>query len=394
LTAAGKGDLAEAVIRHQYDLIFVTASVRLLANTFVVFCSIQICWRIPVPVGGKFALGILMAVLVSMVFSVSIPTALAQHLAEASIGMNARLLLGLRAAMAPLTATMHWTEKLVIRMAGIKDEDLSEEIERDILSVVQEGEKEGVVDTQERRMIESVIEFRDTDVGQTMTARPKITGIEVTATLDEVRRVIDASGHSRLPVYDGTLDHIVGILYARDLLKHLGLPADQFEVRSVMRGAIFVPETKPLRDLLREFRVQKVHIAIVLDEYGGTSGLVTIEDILEELVGDISDEHEPSGSANFRKINDTTVEVDGRMFLDELQARFPIALPEELDVDTIGGYVSTALGRIPQRGTVLEQGGVRYTVLDAEPQVVKRLRLERLTPAGIEDVRAKSRATG
>src|SRR5262249_16251251 len=153
---------------------------------------------------------------------------------------------------------------------------------------------------------------------------------------------------------------------------------EQFDIRTVMRPAVFVPETKPLRDLLREFRMQKVHIAIVLDEYGGTAGLVTIEDILEELVGEISDEHEPQEPPMIRRINETTFDVDAGVYIDELNRMCSMNLPEDAGFDTIGGFVSVSLGRIPQKGTTFEQGGVRYTVSDAEPQRVKRLRIELL----------------
>src|SRR5439155_8846593 len=132
--------------------------------------------------------------------------------------------------------------------------------------------------------IESVIEFRDRSVGEIMTPRPEIVALEITATLEEIKERLAESGHSRLPVYEGTLDHIVGILYARDLLKHLGSATNRIDIRSAVRPPLYVPTTKPLRDLLNDFRLQKIHIAIVNDEYGGTAGLVTIEDVLAELV--------------------------------------------------------------------------------------------------------------
>src|SRR5205823_1427278 len=142
--------------------------------------------------------------------------------------------------------------------------------------------------------------------GQIMTPRPEIVALGVDASLTQIKQTIEESGHSRIPVYNGTLDHIVGVLYARDLLHHVGQPAQKFDVRTVLRPPLYVPETKPLPDLLRDFRLQKVHIAIVSDEYGGTAGLVTIEDVMEELVGDISDEHEPVEPAMFQRIDEQT----------------------------------------------------------------------------------------
>jgi CBS domain containing-hemolysin-like protein len=200
--------------------------------------------------------------------------------------------------------------------------------------------------------------------------------LPIDSTLAQVKQTLEESGHSRIPVYNGTLDHVAGILYARDLLQFLGQATVRFDIRSAMRPAYFVPETRPLRDLLHDFRVKKVHIAIVLDEYGGTAGLVTIEDVLEELVGDISDEHEPLEPSMFKPLSETTAEVDARMYIDELNRRMGLNVPEDAGYDTIGGYVSTTLGRIPEPGTVFEQDGVRFTVLEAEPQKVNRVKVE------------------
>ena len=265
-------------------------------------------------------------------------------------------------------------------------------IEREILSAVEEGEKEGVVDEQEREMIESVIQFRATTAGQIMTPRPEIIALELGSTLNHVKQTLEESGHSRIPVYDGTLDHVVGILYARDLLKFLGQATLKFDIRSAMRPAYFVPDTKPLRDLLHDFRVKKVHLAIVLDEYGGTTGLVTIEDVLEELVGDISDEHEPLEPAMFKPLSETTAEADARMYIDQLNRRMSLNLPEDAGYDTVGGYVTTTLGRIPEAGTSFEHEGAKFTVLDAEPQKVNRVRIE-LIPQPAEEA-VESAPTG
>jgi CBS domain containing-hemolysin-like protein len=233
-------------------------------------------------------------------------------------------------------------------------------------------------------MIESVIRLRATTAGQVMSPRPEIIGLELGSTLAHVKQTLEESGHSRIPVYEGTLDHIVGILYARDLLKFLGQATLKFDVRSAMRPAYFVPEVKPLRDLLHDFRLQKVHIAIVLDEYGGTSGLVTIEDVLEELVGDISDEHEPLEPAMFKRVSENVAEADARMYIDELNRLMGLNLPEDAGYDTLGGFVTTTLGRIPEKGTTFEHEGSRFTVLDAEPQKVNRVRIE-LIPQPAEE---------
>lgn len=380
LARRGRQQWLQPTVDRRADLIFLTGTARLLANIFIVIGSLRLFENRLGPVGVYLAAAGL-AIVIGLVFSVALPTALASHLGEPVIAMFIRPLHGMAAALAPLNRVMHGVDRLVHRLAGATSEPEPEQIEKDILSVVEEGEKEGVVDTQEREMIESVIEFRNAEAGQIMTARPEIVALELTASLPEVKRTLEESGHSRIPVYDGTLDHIVGVLYARDLLKHLGQPPGQFDIRSAMRTPLFVPETKPLRDLLRDFRTQKIHIAIVLDEYGGTAGLVTIEDILEELVGEISDEHEPQEPAMLKKLNDNAYEADARLRIDHINQEAGLNLPEEAGYDTLSGFVSTTLGQIPQKGTTFEHLGARFTILEAEPQRVKRLRIELLPQA-------------
>ena len=384
LRRRGREAWLEPTVGHDTELVYITAAGRALANVLLVILTVLLFQGHPRNHWARFSLIVLVSALLNLIFSVAVPTALARYAGEPLLASCVRPLHALRIAMLPLIRVMSAVDRLVRRAVGKQSDDDPDLIEKDLLSVVEEGEKEGVVDTQERQMIESVIEFRDTEAGQIMTSRPEIVALEIGAGLDEVKRSIEDSGHSRLPVYDSNLDHIVGILYARDLLKHLGLPPQQFDMRSAMRPAVFVPESKLLRDLLKEFRAQKVHIAIVLDEYGGTAGLVTIEDILEELVGDISDEHEPQGAAMLRRIDNTTFEADARIYLGDLNRRTALSLPEDAGYDTLGGYVSNALGRIPQKGATFESDGVRFTVMDAEPQRVKRVRLE-LLPQPVAD---------
>jgi len=371
----------ERTMELRADLVFVTAVGRLLANMMLLMLPLRLYYQPGRAPWVQYTGAVVVAGVLGLVFSVAIPTAMARYAGELVIAMSVRFLHGMRIALLPVTKLMHLIDGVVRRATGASLELEPEQVEKDIMSAVEEGEKEGVVGEEEREMIESVIEFRDTQVGQTMTARPEIVAVEVGATLEEVKRTIEESGHSRLPVYDGTLDHIVGILYARDLLKHLGMPTEQFDIRSAIRPAIFVPETKPLRDLLHEFKLQKVHIALVLDEYGGTVGLVTIEDILEELVGEIADEHEPHEPAMLKRLSETSYEADARLSVEEVNQQCGLALPEDAGFETVGGFVVAVLGRIPVKGTMFEHAGARFTVLDAEPQRVVRVKIELLPQA-------------
>jgi CBS domain containing-hemolysin-like protein len=375
LGSRGKGKWLERTLDYSADLAFITAVWRLVFNLLILVGVLVLLEGI----GNElihYLLSIVVGLFLSLFCSVIIPHALAKYAGAAIIGRFVGLLHALRIAMLPITRIMHGIDQLAGMVAGESRLEDQEHINKEILSVVEEGEKEGVVDKQEREMIESVIEFRDTQVGQIMTARPDIVGLDVGASLAQVKGTIEETAHSRIPVYNGTMDQIVGIMYARDLVKHVGLPAEQFDIRAVMRPAIFVPETKPLRDLLREFRAAKVHIAIVLDEYGGTAGLVSIEDILEELVGEISDEHEAQQPAMLKKLDGGTWEADARVKIDELKRVVGVNLPEDAGYETLGGFLSTSLGEIPEAGTAYEHSGVRYTILEAEPQRVNRVRIE------------------
>lgn len=390
LERRGRSDWFEKTISVSEDLIFVTAVFRLLANLLIFVAVLHIVTKAGWNEWLVYLVSILVSGFITLFSSVAVPHALSQHAGEKFIGSHVKFLHMLRLSLRPVTRVMHLIDRTVGRIAGIgstpasKTERAEHEIQQEILSVVEEGEKEGIVDEQERNMIESVIHFRATSVGQVMTARPHIIGLPIGSSLEEVKRILEESGHSRIPAFEGTLDHIIGVLYARDLLKHLGMPPEQFDIRSAMRPAFYVPETKPLRDLLHDFRLQKVHMAIVLDEYGGTAGLVTIEDVLEELVGDISDEHEPHEPAMIKRLDETTVEVDARVRLEELNRNLHTNLPEDAGYETLGGFVSNSMGRIPQAGAKFEHPGMRFTVLEAEPQKVIRVKIE-IIPQPVAD---------
>jgi putative hemolysin len=387
LERRGRADMVQPTIDHAPDLIFVTAVGRLFANILILLLALWLLDATGYRPAARYALAAVIAGLLHLFFSVAVPTALAQHTGDAIVASHVGFLHALRAVLAPLTKLMHLIDDAVKRVTGASmSAEPADTIQQEILSVVEEGEKEGVVGEEEREMIESVIQLRATTAGQVMTARPEVIALPLESTLAAVKQTLEESGHSRIPVYDKTLDHVVGILYARDLLKFLGQATLKFDIRSAMRPAYFVPETKPLRDLLHDFRVKKVHLAIVLDEYGGTTGLVTIEDVLEELVGDISDEHEPLEPAMYKQIDEHVAEADARMYVDELNRRMGLNLPEDAGYDTVGGYVTTTLGRIPEAGTEFEQDGVRFTVLEAEPQKVKRVKIQIVPQPAAEPV--------
>jgi putative hemolysin len=377
-----RSHLLEPTIEHLNELIFVTAVARMLANTLIALSAVWICQATLRALAIRDVAIFFLAALVTLFFSVAFPQAITRYAGDSFIAASVGALHLLRLVFRPLTAVLHLTDHFVRNAAGAsgnrEPEQIEQQIEQDILSAVEEGEEQGVVDEQEREMIESVIEFHDSTAVQIMTARPDIAALDVKSDLQQVRRVIEASGHSRIPVHEGTLDKVIGILYARDLLEYLGRPADAFDLRSAIRPALFVPETTPLGELLREFRKRKSHIAIVLDEYGGTTGLLTLEDILKALVGEISEESDAIEPSLFKRVSEQTAEADARLELEEFNRLTGLTLPEDAGYATLGGFVLATVGRIPEAGFSFEHQGVKYTVLDAEPQRVKRIRIDQL----------------
>jgi putative hemolysin len=380
LKRLGRLDYLQPTIDRTADLILVTALIRLIGNLLVIIGALHLLRRTTLSEWAQYAVALVAAGTISLFCSVIVPHTIAESGGERAIARTIRLLMGLRVALFPLTLIMHVVQRFVSRVAhepgSNQHAQIDEEIAQEILSVVEEGEKEGVVDRQEKQLIESVMDFTDMTVANVMTPRASIIAIPKNATLDQVRRAVEESGHSRLPVIDGTLDRVCGMLYARDLMKQLGQPSAVFNLEASLRPVYYIPETKPLSDLLQDFRDQKVHVAIVLDEYGSTAGLVTIEDVLEQLVGEIRDEHEPKGVPMLRRLDPQTVEADARLRLEDLNRELGTHLPEGAGYETVGGYVTNVLGRIPAVGTSFDGDGLTFSVVDAEPQRVKRLTIK------------------
>jgi len=256
---------------------------------------------------------------------------------------------------------------------------VQEEKQEEFLSVVEQGKMEGVVDEEEQEMIENVLELDETDVDKIMTPRTDIVAIKADADFETVLKIINDAGHSRIPVYEDNIDKIIGLIYAKDLLSEFGKDSKDFRLTDKLRDAYFVPETKSLRELLHEFQNQKLHIAVVLDEYGGTAGIITIEDIIEEVMGEITDEYEDKLPESILRINDSTIEVDARVHIDDVNEEMGIELPENEDYDTIGGFVFSHLGNIPVRDETFEYEKLKFTITDAESRKINRLRIQKLT---------------
>jgi CBS domain containing-hemolysin-like protein len=282
--------------------------------------------------------------------------------------------------MWPLTVGVAVVESIARRLAARHEETEDEEaaFEDEIRTIVSAGQREGLLEADARDMIESVIELGDADVSDVMTPRSEVDAIEVGMPWPELLRYVVEVGRTRLPVYDASLDNIVGILYVKDLLQELSKTADQPHrpLRSLLRSAWSVPETKPLDDLLREFLRTRNHLAIVRDEYQTMVGVVTIEDVLEEIVGEIADEWDEETADEILQISEAVAEATGRVRIDELNERLGIELPESDEFDTIAGFVIARLGHIPKPGEKVSAGNRRITVIAATRRRVDRVRIE------------------
>jgi magnesium and cobalt transporter len=265
--------------------------------------------------------------------------------------------------------------KRVIR--AIKGEPWSREEIHDLLQ-----QAESVFEPEEQEMLSNVLDVAETQVREIMIPRSQMVVIEKHQTLDEMLKVIIESGHSRFPVIGEDRDNVMGILLAKDLLKLFGRPPSDLKVEEFMRPVTVIPESKRLHALLKEFRDSRKHMAVVVDEYGGVSGLLTIEDVLEEIVGEIDDEHDPEESGSI----EPDVDIDGRPCfavksltrIEDFNDFFGAELTLEEDYDTIGGLVLQRLGRLPRLGEKLEYGGFEFRVTKADRRRIDMLQVTRV----------------
>lgn len=262
--------------------------------------------------------------------------------------------------------------------ANLKQSNGLNSIEEQLLLSIEHSQREGGIPAEAAEMMENVVDLGDTDVGEVMTPRTDIEGIEVTNDLDEIRSLALESGRSRIPVFEENLDQILGILYVKDMIEYLGADTNGFELKSILRKPIVVPDTKPVQELLADFQTSEVHMAVVIDEYGGTAGLVTIEDVLEEIVGEIRDEHDDGESEEpeLTRINDHLIEVDGRYNLDDFNDEVGVQLPEDEEYDTVAGFVLAQLGHVPLQGEITESHGLVITAIEVSETQIIRLSID------------------
>ncbi|MEM9414447.1 MAG: hemolysin family protein [Planctomycetota bacterium] len=389
LEPRGHAGRAERVADRLSQLLLMTGMLRVCLGVVIAMSALYVVeqeqWTRSVP-ARYLAAGGVASVLLS-VFLVAIPVSWARYRRERLLAWSAPILHVMLLFCAPFAVMLHVFDPIVRRISGADlrgddDSDISDEV----LSTIEDHEDADDIDETQKEMLEGVFELQDTNADEIMTPRTDVHGLDVEATLLDVKKAVLDFGHSRIPVYEESLDNIIGLLYVRDLVRFVGTD-DDFHLRQIIREPLLVPESKPVRALLAEFKQRKVHMAIVLDEYGGTAGLVTIEDILEEIVGEIRDEYDHGEEEpGIRATADGSLEADGRVEIDDLEDELGVDFPEDRDYDTVGGFVLAELGHIPERGESFTYADCRVTVAEAERTRVVSVRIERLEesaePAG------------
>jgi putative hemolysin len=322
------------------------------------------------PVAGNSAEGIALVIvtillaLFTIVFAELVPKTLALANAErVAIALSLPIEF-LARALSPLIALLTGITSTIARVFGANVSNEAQITAEELRLIVERGGEQGVLEAEEEQMINAVIELGSRRVHEVMVPRIAMATIQATATFDEAIETIVEHGHSRIPVYDESVDEILGILYAKDLLPFLRESAGpRPDLRTLLRTPVYIPESMTVDDLLHEFQRRKVHIAIVLDEYGGTAGLVTIEDLLEEIVGEIQDEYDVEEPMVVR-LSDDEARLDGRASVDDLAELFDtnLGLEDEDEYDTVGGLIYHRIGGVPTPGDRVEVDGLTLTV--------------------------------
>ncbi|MDP8237906.1 MAG: hemolysin family protein [Candidatus Hatepunaea meridiana] len=279
--------------------------------------------------------------------------------------------------LSPISLPLSSLTVFMSQLFGIEKHSVLAMTEEEIRALVQVGHEHGVLELEERKMIHSIFEFGETCAREVMVPRIDIVTVKKDASFDEITRTVAECGHSRIPVYDDKIDNIIGMIYAKDLLAMSRDPS-RFNLTKLLRSTYFIPEEKKIDELLREFQKDKIHIAIVVDEYGGTAGLVTMEDIIEEIVGEIQDEYDTEQPL-IRREDERTIIASGRISISDLNEWIKLELiPDNEAYDTLAGFVYSQLGEVPDKGREFEYDDYRFVVEEVEDKRIKHVRIEKV----------------
>ena len=326
---------------------------------------------------GSYTIGIAAGTttLILLVFGEVTPKTFARHNAELIAPFAMILLTPFYWLFYPLVFLLTWTAAFAVRSLGGRSSSAGPlATEEDITYMIRLGNKEGVLAGTEGEMLESVIEFRETLVKEAMVPRMRINWLEKAASLSEVKAQIIEHGHSRWPVYQDNMDNVVGIFNTKDLL------LSEQDWTKQIRPALFVPEMMKIGELLKEFQRGKAHLAMVVDEYGGTAGIISLEDVLEEIVGEIRDEYDTEEEPLFTKISDNLYEANGHASIHDLGDALGLSFPEEEDYESLAGFLIATYGKMPPKGAHIDFQGWRFSVEKADEKKIERVKICLVSP--------------
>ena len=285
-----------------------------------------------------------------------------------------------KALFTPLVRILSFSTNIIVRLFGLDPNANEDQVtEEEIRMLVDAGEEKGVIEESQKEMINNIFEFDDIVAADVMTHRTDVNAVEITDSLTDILPLAIENGHSRIPVYEEDLDDIKGILYVKDLLKYVGKPLPKsFKLANILRPAYFFPESKRCGDLFSEMNEQRIQMAFICDEYGGIAGIVTIEDLLESIVGNMQDEYD-NEEEEIEQVNETTFNLDGATDIEEIEEILNIEIPDG-EYDTIAGFIMSELGRIPgeDEHPVIEFAGYTFTVEEVDERRIERVIAERL----------------
>jgi CBS domain containing-hemolysin-like protein len=271
------------------------------------------------------------------------------------------------------------SKNFLIRLLDIlglsRSPDTTEDLEMEIQELLEEGEEQGLITHQEGQMISSIFEFRDTLIHEIMTPRPEMVCADVKIGVPEVLKLITREGFTRIPVYSESQDNIIGILNAKDLLVCVDAPETCPDIKKLIKPPYFVPETMRIVDLLKAFQAKKNHMAIVTDEFGGVRGLITLEDVLEEIVGEIDDEYDKD-EPQWRALQDGSLMIYAKEDVEDVESFFAIKLPEG-PYESVGGFIIHQLGHLPKAGEIVELDTLTFKVVSATKRHIKTVKIQR-----------------
>jgi len=362
--------------RFLSTVLFINTLALIVASTATALLSESLFTRWGVPDGLRIWLTLLDSFLLSIVLLIAAevtPKTLAITNAERVALAAAGPVDWLATALRPIL----WAVTIVSRgLTGGRAARAPYLTEEELISLLHVSEEQGVIEEQEHQMIHGIIEIGDKLVREIMIPRTDIVAVERHGGLHDIVRLFKEHRHTRMPVFDGDIDHVVGLIHTKDLLLYYTLTESQkFDMDKVLRPIEFTPEQKKVDELLHDMRTKKVHMMIVVDEYGGTAGLVTLEDLLEEIVGEIRDEYDSAEEDQLVILNDHEARVDAGFPLEELNSRLGLAIEESGDYDSVGGYVHSVLGKIASVGDSFKAGRARWTVEKVKGRRIVTIRL-------------------